>query len=49
MATLKKIKVNLEYEGRIISSQVPPYKTLNYLKELAKNVFYLTNSEIQMI
>ena len=49
MATLKKIKVNLEYEGRIISSQVPPYKTLNYIKELAKNVFYLTNSEIQMI
>ena len=49
MATLKKLKINLEYEDRIIATEVPPYKTLKYIKNLAEKLFYIKNAEIQMI
>ena len=49
MSILKKIKLNLEYEGRIITSEIPPYKSISYIKDLAKNIFYIKNKEIELI
>ena len=49
MSILKKIKLNLEYEGRIITSEIPPYKPISYIKDLAKNIFYIKNKEIELI
>ena len=49
MATLKKLKINLEYEDRVIASEIPPYKTLKYIKTLAKKLFYIKNADIQLI
>ena len=45
----QKIKINLEYQGRKISTDVPPYKTIKYIKDLAKNLFYPINFEIRLI
>ena len=45
----QKIKTNLEYQGRKVTTDIPPYKTLKYIKELAKNLFYPINSEIRLI
>ena len=36
---LQKIKVNIEYEGKIKSSEVPPYKPINFIKEVARDLF----------
>ena len=45
----QKIKTNLEYQGRKVTTDIPPYKTIKYIKELAKNLFYPINSEIRLI
>ena len=45
----QKIKTNLEYQGRRVTTDIPPYKTIKYIKELAKNLFYPINSEIRLI
>ena len=42
----QKIRTNLEFQGRKITTEIPPYKTLKYVKELAKNLFYPINSDI---
>ena len=49
MATLKKLKINLEYEDRVLVTEVPPYKTLKYIKNIAEKLFYIKNADIQMI
>ena len=36
---LQKIKINIEYEGKIKSSEVPPYKPINFIKEVARDLF----------
>ena len=45
----QKIKTNLEYQGRRVTTDIPPYKTIKYIKKLTKNLFYPINSEIRLI
>ena len=45
----QKIRTNLEFQGRKITTEIPPYKTLKYVKELAKNLFYPINSDIKLV
>ena len=44
-----KVKTIFEYEGNEISSDVPSYKTIKYLKELAKKLFLPIYSEVRLI
>ena len=44
-----KIKVTLEYSGRSITSEIVPYKTIKYLRELTKTLFYPIQGEINLI
>ena len=44
-----KIKVTLEYSGRSITSEIVPYKTIKYLKELTKTLFYPIQGEVNLI
>ena len=45
----KKLIVNLEYQGRKIIVEIPPYKQIKYIKEIAKNSFYILNSKITLL
>ena len=45
----KKLIVNLEYQGRKITVEIPPYRQIKYLKEIAKNSFYILNSKISLL
>ncbi len=45
----KKLIVNLEYQGRKIIVEIPPYRQIKYLKEIAKNSFYILNSKISLL
>ena len=44
-----KIKVTLEFSGRSVTSEIPPYKTIKYLKELTKTLFYPIQGEVNLI
>ena len=44
-----KVKTIFEYEGNEISSDVPSYKTIKYLKEIAKKLFLPIYSEVKLI
>ena len=44
-----KVKVIFEYKGDEISSDIPSYKTIKYLKELAKKLFLPVYSEVRLI
>ena len=46
--SLKNIKVNIEYEGKKKSSEVPPYKPISYIKEIAMELFSSIQSEIKL-
>ncbi len=36
---LKKVKVIIEYEGKTKSSEIPPYKPINFIKEVSRDLF----------
>ena len=44
-----KIKVTLEYSGRSITSEIVPYKTIKYLREITKTLFYPIQGEVNLI
>ena len=44
-----KVKTIFEYEGNEISSDIPSYKTIKYLKEIAKKLFLPIYSEVKLI
>jgi hypothetical protein len=46
--SLKNIKINIEYEGKIKSTEIPPYKPISYIKEIAMELFNSIQSEIKI-
>ena len=46
--SLKNIKINIEYEGKIKSTEIPPYKPISYIKEIAMELFNSIQSEIKL-
>ena len=39
MASLKKIKLHIEYLGKVKLSEIAPYKTISCIKDIAKELF----------
>ena len=46
---LQKINFNIEYLGRIKSTEIAPYKTIEYLINIIKNLFYPITSKIKIL
>ena len=46
---LDSLKISLEYEGRKIVTEVPPYKLVKNIKDLSKKLFYIFEKEIELI
>ena len=46
---LDSLKISLEYEGRKIVTDVPPYKLVKNIKDLSKKLFYIFEKEIELI
>ena len=46
---LESLKISLEYEGRKIVTDVPPYKLVKNIKDLSKKLFYIFEKEIELI
>jgi hypothetical protein len=46
---LQKLNFKVEYLGRIKSTEIPPYKTIEYLIEVSKNLFYPITSKIKIL
>ena len=49
MASLKKIKLHIEYLGKVKLSEIAPYKTISCIKDIAKELFKPINFEIKLI
>jgi hypothetical protein len=47
--SIKKIRVNLEYESNNASIDVEPYRPIKYLKERASKLFYPIKFEMTLI
>ena len=43
-----KIKVNYEYDGHKISTEVLPYKTIKHLKDIARTLFFSITSDFNL-
>ena len=46
---LHKLNFHVEYLGRIRSTEIQPYKTIDYLIGIVKNLFYPINSKIKIL
>ena len=46
---LESLKISLEYEGRKIVTDVPPYKLVKNIKDLSKKLFFIFEKEIELI
>ena len=46
--SLKNIKINIEFEGKIKSTEIPPYKPISYINEIAMELFNSIKSEIKI-
>ena len=46
---LQKINVHVEYLGRIKTTEIPPYKPIEYLIGIVKNLFYPVTSKIKIL
>lgn len=47
--SIKKIKVNFEYMGKSMETEIEPYRNIGYLKEKAKKMFFIINVEYKII
>jgi len=43
-----KIKVNYDFDGHKISTEVLPYKTIKHLKDIARTIFFSLNSDFKL-
>ena len=43
-----KIKVNYDYDGHKISTEVLPYKTIKHLKDIARTIFFSITSDFKL-
>ena len=43
-----KIKVNSDFDGHKISTEVLPYKTIKHLKDIARTIFFSLNSDFKL-
>ena len=43
-----KIKVNFDFDGHKISTEVLPYKTIKHLKDIARTIFFSLNSDFKL-
>jgi len=46
--TLKKLKVELDFSGKTMGIEFEPYKTIAQLKEKARKLFFIVNSETKL-
>ena len=49
MASIKKVKVFIEYQGKVKITEIAPYKTISIIKDVAKELFKPINSDIKLI
>ena len=49
MASIKKVKVHIEYQGKVKITEIAPYKTISIIKDVAKELFKPINSDIKLI
>ena len=49
MSSLKKVKVHIEYQGKVKITEIAPYKTIACIKDIAKDLFKPIKSEIKLI
>ena len=48
MSKFPNLKINFEDNGKTVTEDVPPYKKIKYLKEIAKKKFYPLKFDIQL-
>ena len=46
---IHKLNFHVEYLGRIRSTEIQPYKTIDYLIGIVKNLFYPITSKIKIL
>ena len=45
----KKLKINLEYLGKSIGIEIEPYRTIGFLKDKTRKLFFISNSDFKII
>ncbi len=47
--SVKKLKINIEFQGKTIGIELEPYKTVSQLKEKTRKVFFIVNLDFKLI